>query len=440
MVTDPLRNLGKHFRATLPNVVLSGAKGAGKTFTFLRICKAQTWNEFLKRVGEAPSSSTSDAVIFPVVWSQYLTDEAKKVMEGIQGACLSRVAQGADVIKQSEVLQKIDGALRTPPDHWDHFWAELLCQNFGVTGRDLNVLNQKFIDSGNSVVLVFDGIEDAFPAPSTDEQQQKAIESLLKLTNRLSELDDQRIGALIFVRADYVQAAIKQNQGQFSARFTPFQLTWNPESFLRLAYWLCAQANIIKASEDGAESLSVVELINALIELWGRKLGGPNSKEALSVRWVYSALCDLKGNFQARDLVRFFKFAADQERKRPGDPWPDRLLAPESIRRAIPECSIEKVKEAILEITSLKTWSNRMDDNNITDRRVPFSAASMQLQAVELTALRELGVIYEDWDPKLGEERLFLPEIYREGLKFDSSVGRPKIQALLKKNLGAMPF
>ena len=58
----------------------------------------------------------------------------------------------------------------------------------------------------------------------------------------------------------------------------------------------------------------------------------------------------------------------------------------------------------------------------------------------ELAVLRELGVVYEDQDPELGDKRLFLPEIYRAGLGFDLSAGRPKIQALLKKNLGKMPF
>lgn len=452
LVTEPLRNLGKHFSTAIPNVVLAGAKGAGKTFTFLQICKALTWNTFLHQVdtfkGISPDSgimrhlldSHKTTSIFPVLWSQNLNDHAKNAIASAQTDCLKFIANSAKPIKQSEVLIKIHEKLDNPPSHWDHFWAELICRSFGVEGNDLDVLNKKLVNLNRSVVLVFDGIEDAFPDPSNNEQQQKAIESLLKLTNRLGELDQQHIGALIFVRADYVQAAIKQNQGQFLARFTPFQLTWNPESFLRLAYWLCAQAQIIDASQENAESMTVAELIAALEALWGRKLGGPKSKEALSARWVYSALCDLKGNFQARDLVRFFKFAADQEIKRPGDPGPDRLLAPESIRRAIPECSREKVVEAIAEITPLKNWNRRMDDHHITDRRIPFSAASMQLHSTELTALRELGVIYEDLDPNLGDERLFLPEIYRAGLNFDSSGGRPKIQALLKKNLGAMPF
>ena len=96
--------------------------------------------------------------------------------------------------------------------------------------------------------------------------------------------------------------------------------------------------------------------------------------------------------------------------------------------------------EAIAEIAPLKAWSDRMAAEGLTDRRIPFSADPMKLRPPELTALRELGVIYEDLDPSLGDERLFLPEIYRAGLNFDPSGGRPKIQALLKKNLGVMPF
>ena len=93
-----------------------------------------------------------------------------------------------------------------------------------------------------------------------------------------------------------------------------------------------------------------------------------------------------------------------------------------------------------MEIEPLKSWSERMDTEQITERTIPFSAAAVSLQTEELAALRELGVIYEDLDPALGDKRLFLPEIYRAGLRFDLSGGRPRIQALLKKNLGKMPF
>lgn len=75
-------------------------------------------------------------------------------------------------------------------------------------------INQQLSSKGHSVVLMFDGVEDVFKKPS-ESKQTRAIESLLKLVNRLGELPNQNIGALIFVRIDYVQAAIKQNLGQF---------------------------------------------------------------------------------------------------------------------------------------------------------------------------------------------------------------------------------
>ena len=40
LATEPLLNLGKHFANELPNVLMIGAKGAGKTFTFRQVVQA----------------------------------------------------------------------------------------------------------------------------------------------------------------------------------------------------------------------------------------------------------------------------------------------------------------------------------------------------------------------------------------------------------------
>lgn len=144
---------------------------------------------------------------------------------------------------------------------------------------------------------------------------------------------------------------------------------------------------------------------------------------------------------QARDLVRFLKIAADEESRRTGQTWSDRVLAPESMRKAIPLCSVEKVNEAKAEIASLRNWVEAMTQQHIRNLKVPFSAAQAGLKPELLAALQELGVIYEDLDGNLGEERLFLPEIYRSGLGIDTSAaGRPRMQALLKKNIGTIPL
>ena len=441
LVTEPLRNLGKHFAKDIPNAVLVGAKGAGKTFTFLQVCQSRNWATYLQRVDEIAHDAgvAQQRIIFPVLWSGNVAGAAQATVSGAKDEGIRRLGLGTETLALSMIEREIEANLVSDARHWDDFWAHLIAATLGCLGCSLQEINQQLFTQDKSVVMVFDGVEDVFKKPS-DAKQAKAIESLLKLVNRLGELPNQSLGALVFVRMDYLQAAIKQNLGQFMSRFSAFALTWNPESFLRLAYWLCAKASIVGATVEGAQTFSVGELIEKLMALWGQKLGRPDSKEGHSARWVYAALCDLTGRFQARDLVRFFRFAAEEEAKNPSEFWTDRILSPEAMRKAVPLCSLEKVQEATLEIEPLKSWSERMNSEHITVRTIPFSAAAVSLQAEELAALRELGVIYEDLDPALGDKRLFLPEIYRAGLRFDLSGGRPRIQALLKKNLSKMPF
>ncbi len=320
LVTDPLRNLAKHYLDELPNVVSVGAKGTGKTFTYIQICRTRNWHNFLAKLGQ--------------------------------------------------------------------------------------VSNQA-----------------------------------LELPNLLDELRNRRIGLVCFVRVDYVQAVIRQNLAQYLSRFQPFKLEWTAESFLRLAYWICGKAGVINAKPEQAESLTTDQLIAELERLWGKKLGSDRSNEANSARWVFAALCDLNGRLQARDLVRFLKFAAQQMMKTNAPSSPDRLLFPDAIRKALPNCSQEKITEAVSEIKVLKQWQDLLESIKPEDRKVPFSATAVKLTPDLLTALKELGVIYEDIDRQQEENRFYLPEIYRSGLRFQSvAVGRPRVQALLKRNLGTMPF
>jgi hypothetical protein len=241
------------------------------------------------------------------------------------------------------------------------------------------------------------------------------------------------------VRADYVQTTVQQNVAQFLARYSPFLLQWNPESFLRLAYWLASLARI-STDEAPAELLGIETLLSRLNELWGRKLGGDQSKEALSARWVFASLCDLKGNVQARDLVRFLRVASDLEKDRTGNTWQDRVLAPESMRKAIAKCSEEKVEEAVKEIEPLRRWRENL--KRWPEREMPFAAKDVGLadDGLLLATLQELGVIYEDPQVPPGERRLYLPEIYRAGLGFKTSIaGRTRTLSLLKSNAG-LPF
>lgn len=438
LAIEPLINLGKHFSKELPNALVIGAKGSGKTFTFRQMVQCQSWQSFRENIGF--EQAASDAAIFPVLFSKDTPDKPDGEIKNAQRACLQQLELADDgLLTFSQIARQKDKALQESPEHWDDFWDELITSQFGLSDTGLADLNELMRSKGQRLVLVFDGLEDAFP-DLEQEAARAALESLFRLPNRISELKEPHIGLLVFVRVDYVQSVIRQNVAQLLNRFEPFRLHWNAESFLRLAYMLSCQSGLYPDKKK-AESMGMEDLKRQLVELWGTKLGSEKSKEALSARWVYTALCDLKGNIQARDLVRFLKFAAKLETDRSGDRWNDRLLAPETMRKAISSCSEEKVEEAKLEIQVLHRWSADMESKNLRPIKIPFSAEQAGLDSKMLQSLKDLGVIYEDTDGKHGDERLYVPEIYRYGLGFETSAaGRPRTQALLKKNIGTIPL
>ncbi|AZH46713.1 ParA family protein [Escherichia coli] len=443
LVIDPIRNLAKNYSDSLPNVVSIGAKGAGKTFTYLQVCKSKTWSDFIFKVNNNVNPHIH-ANILPWISSTNLNEKVREQVAEQREKCLTEIsAQSPRSLFLN--VKRITDALASESTNWDDFWQDLLVSEIVGDNKSLKDLNDYLIAIDKSIVLLVDGIEDILFAPEKDANHNSAIRSLLNLPNAISDLQNRRIGLVCFVRADYVQSAIKQNVNQYVAKYQQFRLEWTPESFLRLAYWISAKAEIINANESDAESGSLNFLLSNLERLWGKKLGRDNSKEASSARWVFAALCDLNGRLQARDLVRFLKFSADNMLKAPSNGikvefWLDRLLAPEAIRRSLNSCSQEKVDEAEKEIKPLEQWISNLKTVSSDLKKVPFNPQEVGLDLQLLTSLKELGVIYEDTDQP-NEERFYLPEIYRTGLQFSSAVGgRPRVQALLKRNLGGIPF
>ncbi|HCC5798336.1 TPA: hypothetical protein M5846_004858, partial [Citrobacter freundii] len=443
LVIDPIRNLAKNYADSLPNVVSIGAKGAGKTFTYLQVCKSKTWSDFIFKVNSNVKPHIH-ANILPWISSTNLNEKVREQVAEQRAKCLTEIsAQSPRSLFLN--VKRITDALASDSTNWDDFWQNLLVSEIVGDNKNLKDLNDHLIAIDKSIVLLVDGIEDILFAPEKDANHNSAIRSLLNLPNAISDLQNRRIGLVCFVRADYVQSAIKQNVNQYVAKYQQFRLEWTPESFLRLAYWISAKAEIINANELDAESGSLNFLLSNLERLWGKKLGRDNSKEASSARWVFAALCDLNGRLQARDLVRFLKFSADNMLKAPSNGikvefWLDRLLAPEAIRRSLNSCSQEKVDEAEKEIKPLEQWISNLKTVSPDLKKVPFNPQEVGLDLQLLTSLKELGVIYEDTDQP-NEERFYLPEIYRTGLQFSSAVGgRPRVQALLKRNLGGIPF
>lgn len=437
LVTEPLKNLAKHYEKSIPITISIGAKGAGKTFNFLQLCREQTWECFLKKLGV--NTNKNETLIFPFLSSKNLNPTAKKIVEDCRKNCFQKLNIATD-FAETDFRDRIDNAL-SQDTNWVDFWTNELLGIFNVIGSHIKDLNHFLAEKKVRLVILIDGLEDQFPSLIEKPEQKTALEKLLRLPDHIEDIRDGYLGIIEFVRSDYIRAVVQQNSGQFESRYKAFTLEWTAESFLRLAYWICRETKLTWANKN-PETLTNNELLHELYQLWGEKLGATSSKEARTARWVFTALCDLNGRLQARDLVRFLYYAASGSQDGRASKLEDRVLLPQAIRGAMSNCSSDKVNEAIDEIDVLRQWNIELVKISSSEKSVPFDDQKMGLTRELSKALQELGVIFEDQDKKSEDKRFYLPEIYRTGLGFtlNSAGGRPRVLALIRRNSINLPF
>ncbi len=451
LITEPLRNLATVFREELPKVVSIGAKGAGKTFNYLQLARFGFWENFVRRVLDEDLSAQGKTHIFPLLQSKNLHRKAEDLLEDARSLFYAVHPEGGfSPSGFRDQMEKIGDEINRSV--WAQFWVRGMAEAIGITLDSdgpqamLNEMNQWLKEKETRIIFIFDGLEDLFADISSRPSRKSALESLIDLPKRISEIRQTKLGIIIFLRRDFLRYAITENLKQFENLYQPYDLHWNEEAFLKLVFWICTQADILGAKADELATLGREELIARLYELWGMKLGTNHSREAYAVRWIYAALTDFKGRLQARDIVRLLYHAAEITSNSPEEvafeKWSqDRLLPPQSIRRALKPCSVKKVEETKEEYPIFREW---VDDVLVkypaADRRIPFTAEQFEMIPQTIKDLEDMGVIFEDRG-KEGTPLYYIPEIFREGLDFSLDKGaRPRVLILKRKALGRGTF
>jgi len=428
---SPLRNLASDYLTKIPVTVVIGAKGSGKTFTFLQIVFRSNWAQFIQdvRVEGSPTS----ALICPVIKSKAIESETntRVIATRTNVADQLHCSPPPNMTEISDYIRD-----RLGEDHhegkWRDIWVDILAWSTGFekfepsAGRHFS----KYLkEQGKRIVPIIDGLEDMFPDFSSNKRQQTAIRALIQeVPEWIEQLPDRNMGLLVFIRQDMVLAAVKQNTAQLMARYEPYALRWNVEEALRLAAWVGVQSKAIPAlgTHDDLQKLNQDQLTNILIGLWGRKLGSESSKEARSAEWVIAALSDYKGQIQARDLVRFLHLAAQGSKS--DTRWKERILVPIAIRGALTKCSEEKIKEISVENSNLKEIFDKLRGLPVEKRQIPFVREQVDLNVDQIQSLENNGVAYGE------KEEYYMPEIYRAGLGFKLKKGaRPRVLALSRR-------
>lgn len=424
--TEALLTLVSNHKTEAPVEIVVGAKGSGKTFTYLRMCRQGSWAAFGTAAGV--QGVELDAPLVPVLASHNLADSLRANVEDVLDASARRLT-GAEPARFLALRDLVAEALTADLNEvgWRRVWLACLAKAAGLEATPETAEAQLTqLARSQRAVFVIDGLEDLFQEFSSDKRQQCALRALLTgCPEWLRSLRGRPLGLVVFVRRDLVLNSVQQNAQQFLERHRAYELRWNRTEALRLVAWVCKRAGVLADASVDILSADFRALSEVLVQLWGQKLGSDRSREARSEQWFLAALSDFKLQIQARDIVVFLAVAAldSSTEKR----WPDRLLTPPAMRRTLPVCSIRKIHAMEQENAPVGRLFERL--RNVSDelRKVPFTLESVQLELAEARLLEANGVLFREND------QYWIPEIYRHGLDFGvSGVGRPRVLSITR--------
>lgn len=423
LMTASLKYLSRRYTDEIPAAVVMGSKGSGKTFLYRKMSEAENWKNFCKSLSK--SSDNVSGLFLPVI----ATKNSSKFIKRLQ-ACIQKTRdQLPDCNVDDSVFldnsQKLKDA-KKKETNWLQFWKQLLVESVFPKCSSLDEVNKKLEECQKKIVFLIDGLEDILTNVSENENEQNAISVLCQ--DVISQLIARypNIGIIVFLRRDMAQSSISVNFKQFEQANEKAELKWSSNDALRLVVWLVSQAAPHFYENIDIEQASQSAVENALVHLWGKKLGKPTSNEAYSSRWILAALSDFNGQLQARDIIRFLEYASESPKK---PTYNDRVIMPTEIRAAVSKCSSQKIDEVKQEYASLKPIFEKLQALPEEHKTLPLLPEYAKLSSDEERYMIREGYLKRDGDI------LYLPEIIRHALGFKYGKGaRPKVLALTLKS------
>jgi MinD-like ATPase involved in chromosome partitioning or flagellar assembly len=434
MATEALENLAKDYTEDVPKAVILGAKGSGKTFIYKQLLKNIYWEKFVNSVLPKESSEQDSTLIMPV-----LATTNRKQFISLLDSCFSKLNEVLGTTITQEILtsnEKFLNEYRDQEDLKQNDWAEIWNKFFlkslplqnGEMFENINQLDLKLSSIGKKLVFIIDGLEDIFNQTITLENTKTALSVLYQdFMNYIEKYSN--IGLIVFSRNDLAQNAIQQGKGnyeQFKSQYNSYALKWSQDEALRLVIWILAQVQFRNYDESKAiiPKLTHDAIADYLNPFWGLKLGNPTSNEAISARWIIAALSDFNRQIQARDIIRFLKYATEELGK--DLYYHDRILLPNDIRKSIGPCSRDKRGEITTEMKNLVSVFQKLEDVPHEKKELPLPLNTKIIDTDERGLLEAQGYLTTTKDG------YYLPEIIRHALGYRySRGGRPKVLSLL---------
>jgi hypothetical protein len=290
-------------------VVVIGAKGSGKTFTYLQFIRQKHWSDSVRKIlSESPSAGEEWGDLWPLLQPKKLQDKARRQVETcIQQTLTAFDRDTQDAWKLTESQESVHAAVKEGSNEalwWRRKWFEILANSLRIRVQPERTSFDTTIEflrhRGRRLVVVIDGLEELFCDVERSPVEQAAVRALIEdVPIQLREIPNCPLGVVVFVRPDIVRSTIRQNVGQFERQYDQFMLRWDRDQALRLVVWTCQQAGLLPHDSISVASINYESGSQLLSPLWGRKLGTDRSREYRSSDYVIDALMDFKGQIQA---------------------------------------------------------------------------------------------------------------------------------------------
>lgn len=432
---EPYRQLASNFSTTVPNAIIIGAKGAGKTYLYLQLSAMRRWDVFCDTLSIKIDNNIE---LIPLSWSESnnATQDLTRLSEESLNTAFSTSLEKSShhMLRESFVdVASLDEA--SWRKKWYQYILLILNTSFSDNTDLRQLLKQTLAGQTKKITFLMDGLEDLFAGWLAQDIPITPLRILLvELISDIYEWSNGNIGFLIFIRKDIIRRAILQNSAQFIAKYRSYELDWSKNEALRLVGWILIASDLKKYCKTNSMqswyAASFDSMSTALEPFWGLKLGTPNSKEAYSVNWVLSALSDFKGHIQARDIVRFLYEVSNIAVNEDKAFFKDRLIMPKMLKDALDPCGKEKIQEIKQEMQEI---AQSIDKLKGSKKSIPFEKKDFEeLQIQNIAALEEFGFIFNE------DGEYYFPEMYRRGLSLGISKGaRPKVVSLMRKALAS---
>ena len=309
---------------------------------------------------------------------------------------------------------------------WKELWKNVILNAVNNAYQSLEELEDELDRKNIEVVFLIDGLEEIFQHTISSDNEKNAIAALCRDLIDEVKIAYDHLGVMIFLRKDMARDSLTINYEQFYSLYRSVELQWSSTEALRLVIWLVSQAVSDFYQEEVPLEMAPKEVIDRVLhKLWGIKLGKPTSNEANASRWILAALSDFNGQLQARDIIRFLEKATVNV----GKPiYSDRYLMPAEIKKAVSECSNEKIGEIKEEIKALAPIFDKLENAPVGDKVLPFYGDTFNFTQSEEKIMRQEGYL------RVENDKYYLPEIIRHALKFKYGKGaRPRVLSLLLK-------